>query len=394
MGSTTEADAKADERVRHLSEAEKHAGLVDAHAPDGIETLQEKIREMQGEVARLVTVAGKLPKSEKEATEALDHIRQQRDEADRNVKSSRRQLDQSTKELSDAQRQEATCKASYETELSHLQAAEALLQAAREKIADSDLQQAVMRAARDVTAAELTEEAAQKALEDANSEDVALELRMSDQALKQVQADIRKLEEKCIRLETELRTTGATGLGERKQELQAEVESAQTVLAGLERRAKTVELLYAVLTEAERAAKETFLRPVAERVQPYLRLLLPGTELKLNEEMNIVGLQRGVVEEKFESLSLGTREQLAVLTRLAFADLMREHGQPATVLLDDAIVFADDQRFDRMLHILQKAAQHLQIIVLTCRERDYQAAGAPIIRLSDCHAPIGKHATP
>ena len=392
--STTEADAKADERVRHLSEAEKHAELVDAHAPDGIETLQEKIREMQGEVARLVTVAGKLPKSEKEAIEALDHIRQQRDEADRDVKSSKRRLDQATKELSEAQRQEATCKASYETELSHLQAAEALLQAAREKVADSDLQQAVMRAARDVTAAELTAEAAHKALEDANSEDVALELRMSDEALKQVQADIRKLEEKCIRLETELRTTGATGLGERKQELQAEVENAQTVLAGLERRAKTIDLLYAVLTEAERAAKETFLRPVAERVQPYLRLLLPGTELKLNEEMNIVGLQRGAVEEKFESLSLGTREQLAVLTRLAFADLMREHGQPATVLLDDAIVFADDQRFDRMLHILQKAAQHLQIIILTCRERDYQAAGAPIIRLSDCHAPRGKHATP
>ena len=58
---------------------------------------------------------------------------------------------------------------------------------------------------------------------------------------------------------------------------------------------------------------------------------------------------------------------------------MREHGQPAAVLLDDAIVFADDLRFDRMRHILQKAAQYLQIIVLTCREREYQATGAPII---------------
>jgi uncharacterized protein YhaN len=73
---------------------------------------------------------------------------------------------------------------------------------------------------------------------------------------------------------------------------------------------------------------------------------------------------------------------------------MREHGQPATVLLEDAIVFADDQRFDRMLHILQKAAQHLQIVILTCRERDYQAAGAPIIRLSDCYAPRVAHAIP
>jgi len=176
--------------------------------------------------------------------------------------------------------------------------------------------------------------------------------------------------------------------------LQAEFDGAHAVAARFEREAKAVELLYTVLTEAEKTARETFLRPVADRVQPYLKLLLPGAELKLNEEMNIVGLQRGAVEEKFDSLSLGTREQLAVLTRLAFADLMREHGQPAAVLLDDAIVFADDLRFDRMLHILQKAAQHLQIIVLTCREREYQAAGAPIIRLADCCAPRVAHAIP
>jgi hypothetical protein len=37
-----------------------------------------------------------------------------------------------------------------------------------------------------------------------------------------------------------------------------------------------------------------------------------------------------------------------------------------------------------MLHILHKAAEHLQVIVLTCRERDYLISGAPIIRLADC----------
>ncbi len=394
VSSFPEADAKADQRTRYLGEAEKHAELVEAHAPDGIETLHEKIRELQAEVARLVEVATKPPASVKEATGALDRARRERDEADREAKGSKRRVDQTTKELNEAQQQEATCNAGYESEVGHLQAAEGLLDAARGRIGDADLQQGVMCAARDVRTAELTAQVAQKALDDADSENVVRELRMAEEALKQVQADIRKLEEKSIRLETELRATGATGLGERKQELEAEVNGAHAIAARFEREAKTVELLYTVLTEAEKTARETFLRPVAERVRPYLKLLLPGTELKLNEEMNIVGLQRGAVEEKFDSLSLGTREQLAVITRLAFADLMREHGQPATVLLDDAIVFADDQRFDRMLHILQKAAQHLQIVILTCRERDYQAAGAPIIRLSDCYAPRAAHAIP
>ncbi len=43
-----------------------------------------------------------------------------------------------------------------------------------------------------------------------------------------------------------------------------------------------------------------------------------------------------------------------------------------------------------MLHILDKAAERLQVIVLTCREREYRALGAPVIRLADCrvHAAI------
>ncbi len=62
------------------------------------------------------------------------------------------------------------------------------------------------------------------------------------------------------------------------------------------------------------------------------------------------------------------------------------NGQPAAVLLDEAIVFADDERFRRMLHILRKAAEKTQVIVLTCRERDYEAAGVSITRLADCRA--------
>ena len=70
--------------------------------------------------------------------------------------------------------------------------------------------------------------------------------------------------------------------------------------------------------------------------------------------------------------------------RAAFADLLRGQGQPAPVILDDALVYSDGERFDAMLRLLQKAAQHTQILVLTCRERDYQLLGAPLIRLAAC----------
>ena len=72
---------------------------------------------------------------------------------------------------------------------------------------------------------------------------------------------MRKLKEKSIRFATELHATGATGLGERKQELQAEVDGAYAVAARFEHQTKTVELL----TEAEKAANEAFLHSVGDR---------------------------------------------------------------------------------------------------------------------------------
>ena len=55
-----------------------------------------------------------------------------------------------------------------------------------------------------------------------------------------------------------------------------------------------------------------------------------------------------------------------------------------TVVLDDALVYADDERFERMKLILKLAAQRYQVLVLTCRERDYASLGVPIVRLAEC----------
>src|SRR3546814_19809439 len=77
-------------------------------------------------------------------------------------------------------------------------------------------------------------------------------------------------------------------------------------------------------------------------------------------------LTRGGREEATDDLSTGTQEQLAVLTRIAFADLLIEKGKPASLMLDDALVFADDDRFEVMLDILTEAAQRMPIIILSC----------------------------
>ena len=80
-------------------------------------------------------------------------------------------------------------------------------------------------------------------------------------------------------------------------------------------------------------------------------------------------------EEAFDSLSGGTQEQIALLVRLAFARLLARKGQPAPIILDDAIVYTDDARIEKIFDALTLQADEMQILVFTCRQKSFRALG-------------------
>ena len=103
----------------------------------------------------------------------------------------------------------------------------------------------------------------------------------------------------------------------------------------------------------------------------------------MDEDLNITGMSRlAGYEESFDHLSMGTQEQIAVLVRLAFAEMLIDQGAPAAVILDDALVFSDDQRMGLMFDILSHAAKRVQILIFTCREQLFEGLGAHQPRLS------------
>lgn len=72
-----------------------------------------------------------------------------------------------------------------------------------------------------------------------------------------------------------------------------------------------------------------------------------------------------------EALSGGEREQLYFVTRLALSEVLaREERQ--LVVLDDTLIFTDAGRLARALSLLEEAAQHNQVIVLTCHPERYR----------------------
>ena len=176
-------------------------------------------------------------------------------------------------------------------------------------------------------------------------------------------------------LEGELKADRADDVAARVSELDQSVETAQARVRDLEAEVGALQLLDRELEAAAGAARERFAQPVMARLGPYLQIVFPEASLSLGEGFAVDKIARQAVSEDRERLSHGTQEQLAILVRLGFARLLAETGSPAPLILDDALVYADDERIDRMFEALRLAAQTHQVLVLTCRERTFATLG-------------------
>jgi hypothetical protein len=140
--------------------------------------------------------------------------------------------------------------------------------------------------------------------------------------------------------------------------------------------------LRTALDTARGAAREAYFQPVAQEMAPLLSLIHPGAELVLDDGTLLPShLSRNGTPEGLDILSGGTREQIAVLTRLAFARLFARQGRAVPVILDDALVQTDDDRIEAMFTALHRTARDQQVIVLTCRQRAFAALGGQRLTL-------------
>jgi hypothetical protein len=223
-------------------------------------------------------------------------------------------------------------------------------------------------------------------LERADPETVTARLEVATREVQQLEAEAGRRERAILELESELRAGGDEGPGERLRQKEEELREAAALLARTRREALAWKLLHGELDAALRADREALLAPVAQRLDPWLRRLFPDAAAVLDPQtLAPSGLARRGVAERYDSLSLGTREQIAILVRLGVASLLAEReGEAPCLILDDPLVYADEGRFETMKAILQRAGADLQILVLTCRPRDYFGLDARHLRLEDC----------
>ncbi len=185
-----------------------------------------------------------------------------------------------------------------------------------------------------------------------------------------------RLDREIAKLEGQISAIGAEGLGDRVAASTEELELSTRESERLQSRVDMLILLRDTIERCYREQRDRLNAPVARHLQPFLTDLFPNATPEIGDGFAITGLRRdGPVAERFEILSDGTQEQIAVLVRLALGSMICERGEPVPIILDDALVFSDDDRIERMFDALSRAGQRQQVIVLTCRMRTFATLG-------------------
>jgi DNA repair exonuclease SbcCD ATPase subunit len=195
-----------------------------------------------------------------------------------------------------------------------------------------------------------------------------------------------RLVERRADLSARIDTRAEEGVEERRDEVAGRLESARRRASRYEEEVAALVRLMNTLEAAREGAREAYFEPVQEELRPLLRILHDDAGIDWATDSITPGaLRRGGEVEAFETLSGGTQEQIAILTRLAFARLFARRGQHLPIILDDALVYSDDDRIVKMFTALNRVAMQQQIIVFSCRQLAFAGLGGdrPDIQVRD-----------
>jgi len=183
-------------------------------------------------------------------------------------------------------------------------------------------------------------------------------------------------------LEAALAAAGARGLEEELAETEGQFAQAQRRAGELRRRAEALNFLLNKLQARRQALTRRLQAPLQKHLNHYLQLLFPNGQLAVDENLVPGELSRsgprGPESGDFETLSFGAREQMGVISRLAYADLLKEAGRPTLIILDDALVHSDETRLAQMKRVLFDAAQRHQVLLFTCHPGNWRDMGVPL----------------
>ena len=193
---------------------------------------------------------------------------------------------------------------------------------------------------------------------------------------KRLQEEVQTARQRRDHLLGQLRATADHDPAASLQEGEAELERWSERVQSLDRQAKAVRVLRDTLLTVQRETRSALTAPVRTAIEPYLRRIFPKATLLLDDDdWRLTGLSAGEADEPFDQLSLGAREQFALLVRLGLAEVFAQ-GRRLPLVLDDPLINADPVRRGAMIQALRHASRKLQVLLFTCHEAEHDALAA------------------
>ena len=372
VASMAEIHARDAAFLRRSTEIELERRTLAFLAPKGMAALSDEIMRLETRVSSVQTVEGDRATARAQAELANVRLEEVRASAWK-ARPARMAADEALIEAEKALAGSAGELADVENRLGPVAIREgqgARLRATYEA-ANADLQ---------VRQASLADSSAQKP----NMANVEATLARTRSVVEAATREIQQLHVELAGLNARINARAQEAVEEELAEVTGLLATAKGEVARFEREVSALTRLRDTLEEARQAAREHYFEPIMRELKPLLTLLFEDAEIDFDDETLLPrSIRRKGQTEEIERLSGGMREQLAVLTRLAFARLLARDGRPTPVILDDALVYSDDDRIERMFDALHRQARDQQIIVFSCRQRAFSALGGNALNVID-----------
>lgn len=246
---------------------------------------------------------------------------------------------------------------------------------------DSELSQGAQRARLAAEKLELETSELLARLDKTAPDSVEALLSNAQSALDRAKSELLNEERSLDILADRLQQAQADGRYEARERAEREVEESQSALQAIRRRAGAAELLWNTLNKHRDAARKAYVQPLKAAIERLGKIVFgPEFEVEIADDWTVLSRTLNGITLPFEDLSVGAREQIGILARLAIAQIIaRQGGVP--LIIDDALGFSDPSRLETVGAAITAAGKETQIVILTCTPGRFRHVGsAEVVR--------------
>jgi DNA repair exonuclease SbcCD ATPase subunit len=218
-------------------------------------------------------------------------------------------------------------------------------------------------------------------IQQAMPDTVELLLTNSRDVLERAEKDLNDQRTYLAVVEDRLTKAQANGRFEELEKAELAREELRSSFESTQNRAEASKLLWKTLNKHRDSTRQAYLKPLKNQIEGLGQVVFgPGFTVEVDEDWSLLSRTLDGKTIPFDDLSVGAKEQLGILTRLAAARIVSSEGG-VPLIIDDALGFSDPARLEAMGAAISSAGKYCQIILLTCTPGRFQNVGsAEVVR--------------